>query len=544
MDGLDGELARLTVVLLEDRVLRRVIKKHRRLPGIGLQVPHARCYTLPRADLVSLVERDELHVDPAALPAHVAIVGGSRPALAAGDKRELSRAWRVIFLARIHQAFDALLADTAITPASVRERINRIGQTEFDEIRSVLRQEDLLLPPADDTTTYGEFVALYLELQHFAPRSLDRTFPTLDLARVDAAIALDFDGPALLAAARPAGAPEAPIVDEPAPPVRAPDDRAAGVDSSARTRASRARGKGNRARAAILSLRAGDREMARQDLDELGARLARAVGAEAPLVYFGGAGTLDFNYEEIVDLDAYLDSAGVRHQVEYYPGPHGWPPKSVMDDGLTWMELQAMRRGLTESNEAWIDSLYRARLAAAAAADQPLDAYRLYRAVANDFKGIRDVTGAGQRAARLEAGKQVQRVLARQQEIQQRYKDYFAALRRVVAELQRPATMPELSHLLKELSIRKLQREAANQSDSLGALAAQRLLEQDFTWASFYWPRNMAAGDPAKILVLLDLAEIIHPGRQGVCESRREALRKLGRADSAGAGACSGRTGP
>ena len=269
-----------------------------------------------------------------------------------------------------------------------------------------------------------------------------------------------------------------------------------------------------------------------------------AVGAEAPLVYFGGAGTLDFNYEEIVDLDAFLDSAGVRHQVEYYPGPHGWPPKSVMDDGLTWMELQAMRRGLTESNEAWIDSLYQARLAAAAAADQPLDAYRLYRAVANDFKGLRDVTGAGQRAARLEAGKQVQRVLARQQEIQQRYKDYFAALRRVVAELQRPATMPELSHLLKELSIRKLQREAANQSDSLGALAAQRLLEQDFTWASFYWPRNMAAGDPAKILVLLDLAEIIHPGRQGVCESRREALRKLGRADSAGAGACSGRTGP
>jgi len=282
MDGLDGELARAGVVLLEDRVLRRVIKKHRRLPGMGLQVPHARCYTLPRADLEGLVERDELRADPEALPAHVALIGGSRAALAAGDKRELSRAWRMIFHARVHQAFDALLAQGAITMALVRERINRIGQTEFDEIRSVLRQEDLLLPPAGDTSTYGEFVALYLELQHFAPRSLDRTFPTLDLARVDAAIALDFDGPALLAAARPAGAPGAPIIDEPAPPVRAPDDRAAGVDASARTRASRARVKGNRARASILSLRAGDRDMARQDLDELCARLARAVGAEAP----------------------------------------------------------------------------------------------------------------------------------------------------------------------------------------------------------------------------------------------------------------------
>lgn len=282
MDGLDAELARVAAVLLEDRVVRRVIKKHRRLPGIGLQVPHARCYTLPRADLVELVERAELPVDPAALPVHVAIIGGSRAALAAGDPGELSRAWRAIFHAHVHHAFGELVARRAITPALVRERINRIGQTEFDEIRSVLRQEDLLLPPIDDTSTYAEFVALYLELQQFAPRALDRTFPTLDLAHVDATIALDLDGAALLAAARPAGAPQAPVVELPEPPAQEPGERITTVDAAARTAASRARVKGNRARAAILALRAGDREMARQDLDELGARLARAVGSAAP----------------------------------------------------------------------------------------------------------------------------------------------------------------------------------------------------------------------------------------------------------------------
>jgi hypothetical protein len=282
MDGLDAELARVAAVLLEDRVLRRVIKQHRRLPGIGLQVPHARCYTLPRADLADLVERDELHVDPQALPAHVAMFSGSRAALAAGDPGELSRAWRLIFHARVHQAFDERLAAGAISPASIRERIHRIGQTEFDEIRSVLRQEDLLLPPVDDTRTYVEFVALYLELQAFAPQTLDRTFPTLELARVDAAIALDLAGAVLLAATRPAGAPEQPMVEPAAPPARAPGEPTAMVDASARTRASRARLKGNRARAAILALRAGDRGVARQDLDELGARLARAVGAAVP----------------------------------------------------------------------------------------------------------------------------------------------------------------------------------------------------------------------------------------------------------------------
>jgi hypothetical protein len=283
MEALDADLARVAAVLLDDRVVRRVIKKHRRLPGIGLQVPHARCYTLPRAELEAMVERDELGVDPATLPAQVAIFSGARDALAAGDADELARAWRAIFHAHVHHAFDRLIAAQALTPATIRERIHRIGQTEFDEIRSVLRQEDLLLPPADDTATYVEFVALYLELRHFAPAALDRTFPTLELAHVEAAIARDVDSPALLAASRPSAAPTQPFVAEPAPAVvrKATEPGAvpgAVIDASARAKASKARVKGNRARAAILSLRAGDRESARKDLDELGARLARAIG--------------------------------------------------------------------------------------------------------------------------------------------------------------------------------------------------------------------------------------------------------------------------
>src|SRR5213078_5096162 len=97
MDELDAELAHAGAAVLEDRVVRRVIKQHRRLPGIGLQVPHAQCYTLPRAALERLVDRDELTTDPAALPDDVVIFGGPRAALAAGDPAALSRAWRAIF---------------------------------------------------------------------------------------------------------------------------------------------------------------------------------------------------------------------------------------------------------------------------------------------------------------------------------------------------------------------------------------------------------------------------------------------------------------
>ncbi len=278
MESIDRALAQVGAVLVEDRLRRRVIKKHRRLPGMGLQVPHAHCYALARADLEQLVEPGEIALDPA-LPARLVIVGGDRGEVQAGDPAALRRVWRGIFHARIHATFEALLADQRLTVAAVRERIHRIGQTEFDEIRYVLKQEDLLLPPVDDTSTYVEFVALYLELATFAPAALARTFPALhDPARVLATIALDLDSAALLAACRPAPAPATPC-DPITAEVDAP--RAAlAPDPEAALDAARARDKGNRARAAILSFRAGNRLAARADLEALAGRLARALGGE------------------------------------------------------------------------------------------------------------------------------------------------------------------------------------------------------------------------------------------------------------------------
>ncbi|HTR51541.1 MAG TPA: hypothetical protein VMJ10_12585 [Kofleriaceae bacterium] len=231
MDAVDERLAQVSAVLVDERILRRVIKLHRHLRGVGLQVPHAEVYALPRADLAELVSQHELHVDLARLPDRVIALAGSREALAAERPDAELRAWRAIFHARVHEAFEHLLANGTLTPAAIRERIARIGQTEFDEIRFVLRQADLLLPPHGDTATYVEFVALYLELKQFAPDALAKTFPALhDATHVDAAIALDLDPRAILHAARPPGAPEAPPIAgaEPiAPSAAYPADAAA-----------------------------------------------------------------------------------------------------------------------------------------------------------------------------------------------------------------------------------------------------------------------------------------------------------------------------
>lgn len=280
MDPVDAELAKLGTLLVEERVLRRIIKGHRKIRGVGLQVPHEHCYALPRVELDKLLEKGDVAVDLATLPDRVIAISGDRTKIATGAPEVLTNVWRAIFHARVHEAFADQLARGALTLGGIRDRINRIGQAEFDEIRSVLDQEDLLLPPVDDITTYVEFVALYLELAHFAPVAVERTFPALfDVTHVDATIALDLDPAALLASSRPERAPDQPLITV-AP--RAGSDsgpaRRERLDPSAKKPAASARKRGNRSRAALLSARAGDTVTARNDLDELGIRLSKALG--------------------------------------------------------------------------------------------------------------------------------------------------------------------------------------------------------------------------------------------------------------------------
>ena len=104
--------------------------------------------------------------------------------------------------------------------------MHQLGSARFDEIRTVLGQEEWLLPPRSDESIYAEFVAVYLELRHFASSFLLRYFPGLaglsgqagfrssggqfgreDLEAVDRLVGQDVDAPGLFAATRPPGAP-------------------------------------------------------------------------------------------------------------------------------------------------------------------------------------------------------------------------------------------------------------------------------------------------------------------------------------------------
>jgi hypothetical protein len=199
----ERELRRAGVLLCDPRLLRRVIKLHRNAGGVA---PHGRCYALPKADLLKIVQPPDLGVLPNEIAEHAILLSRPLPRDVQGrSKRELlSRMWRAVFHARVHMALDRRVAEGKLDEAEVRRRIDTVGQTEFDEVRSILRQDDLVLPPGDDRQVYIEFAALYLELRHFAPGLLVSTFPGLeDHARIAAALALDIDIKALLEQDRP-----------------------------------------------------------------------------------------------------------------------------------------------------------------------------------------------------------------------------------------------------------------------------------------------------------------------------------------------------
>lgn len=205
------------------RVLRRVIRHDLEITSPWVRIPHRKTYVISRDRLVWLVAMDELDAPEGTdLPPWVVLV--ARPEddqltkLSATDLRRIY--WRLLFHALIDATMLERLAPDRVSLAQVRQRIDRVGQEQFDEIRTVLRQEAMLLDPDNVRRTYAEFVAVFEELRHFAPELLPLYFPSIRAVDdVAAVIREDFDVAAILRATRP---PELADADPALPPRREP----------------------------------------------------------------------------------------------------------------------------------------------------------------------------------------------------------------------------------------------------------------------------------------------------------------------------------
>ncbi len=116
------------VLVVPPRIVRRVIKQHAGVSGIGLRVPHRKTYIIHRDALLSIVDLADLDLDPdTELPEEVILI--ARPT---GDMlSEMSSAealikyWRQLFHARVHLALEERIAAGGLGDGEVRSGSSR-----------------------------------------------------------------------------------------------------------------------------------------------------------------------------------------------------------------------------------------------------------------------------------------------------------------------------------------------------------------------------------------------------------------------------------
>ena len=243
-----------SAVLVPPRILRRLLQAEFHVPYLLVHAPHERCYVFDRQVLFDHVEQEELEIEPERLlPPTVLLL--ARPAPDEEEKLDrestLLEYWQLLFHAHVHLALRRRREEGLLTPAEVHARVARIGQTEFEEIRTVLQQESYLLPPADEASVYVEFAAVYLELRYFRPNLRATYFPAIaDFAEIDRLLAEDIDADAIFARTRLPGAPD-PVVR-----TDTSSDESHDYYWKLLRHADRARDEGDAIRAAILRTRA------------------------------------------------------------------------------------------------------------------------------------------------------------------------------------------------------------------------------------------------------------------------------------------------
>lgn len=257
---------------------------------------------------------------------------------------------------------------------------------------------------------------------------------------------------------------------------------------------------------------------------------------DQPFDFFGGAGEIDFNYEEVRALDVLLDRMELPHRVVFWPGEHGWPPAKVAGLAVDWLELRAMKRGLRPVDVEVVSALYEGESRRALELEQAGESYgafRAWRSLARDFEGLRDVTAAAEKAAALEESRAVRsarREADRTAERQRRYEVRFQAYLEDFAKW----SIPPLERSLSRLEIPRLSTRASSTGDSRDALAAKRLLEIVFVHCSFYEPQKyLAGGDPARALALSLIAAEIKPDHPRIRLGLARAYARLGRKEEA-----------
>jgi predicted esterase len=241
--------------------------------------------------------------------------------------------------------------------------------------------------------------------------------------------------------------------------------------------------------------------------------------ASMHFLFFGTAGTDDFNFAEMKSLPDPLSKAGITHRIEVFPGRHEWPPANVATQAVEWLQLQAMKGGRLQRDEGFIDATWRSELERAKTLEESrkiYDSYLVYVGLIDSFKGLRAVDEVEQRVRQLrdsrdvkEAIREERQQITKQRELESQITNLISLREETTEEASDPG-----SRLC--LTLADLQKLSKATEDSSERRVARRVLGGLSIWL-YEQGRNLLqtpnrAGEAAR---KIELAIEVNPDRPG-----------------------------
>jgi hypothetical protein len=139
-----------------------------------------------------------------------------------------------------------------------------------------------------------------------------------------------------------------------------------------------------------------------------------ACGAAIPLslniaakqfIYIGIAGNEDFNYTQMKLQDLDLNKTSMTHELLTFDGKHEWCPVEVMDEAITGIEFDAMKKKTIPVKQKLIDDFILKSETRAALLEKVQRKYELahhFRKMINFMDGLTDVSKYKQKAEEIE----------------------------------------------------------------------------------------------------------------------------------------------
>jgi dienelactone hydrolase len=268
--------------------------------------------------------------------------------------------------------------------------------------------------------------------------------------------------------------------------------------------------------------------------------------AGATFSVFAAVGTFDFNYGEVLDLDATLGSLHYAHSLRRFEGPHQWAPAIVMDEVLAWFRLISMKDGHEERDMDFVRAQaaeVEKRAKTLEVSGDPYGTWKEYRQAADTFDGLGEGPTFRERAVALEKEKAVrdgakreQQDLEEQSRLTADISSGFAALRqetsdrvdiRTRVELQISELRNRAEHEKNPQKLRVAKRALAGILVEAMETGQERLEAKDFSHARTYFELAAVADpDSPRALSQVAAACALDGDRKGALDALRRTKEK------------------